>query len=298
MVKESIKRLWRWPPAPRRTSASSCWAFLAGRNARETLPQVKQSAEDSEVAIRSAAVKALRYLADQEDVPSLISILKKAATDAERYTAELALLTVCSRVGEPCTVALIAGLADAEVDARLALLHALARVGNDAALQQTLALSKEGDPAVRDEAVRMLANWKDNSVRESLLQLAQAAESPQHQLLALRGLVRVAAPLGEQPGDLALLKQVMELATRVDEKRLALGALSGGDSIEALDLAVAWLKDAELAEEAALATVTIATKIEDGDSKKVQAAIKQALDSIQNVQVREHAEQIWKLSKK
>ncbi len=265
---------------------------LTGRNAREALPQVKEAAADPDAAVRSAAVKALRYLADKDDVPALIAILEKAANDDERYTAELALLTICSRVGDASTEALIAGVTDADSTAQLSLLRALARVGNEAAMQQTVALASDGDPAVQDEAVRMLANWKDNAVVETLLELAKSSDRPNHRVLALRGLVRLAAPCGDQSGDIELLKQVMHLSKRVDERRLALGAVSGMSTADALDFAVDGLQLPDLSDEAALAVVGIAAKMDEAHKEKSSAAVKQALGVIKNEVLRQRANEI------
>jgi HEAT repeat protein len=267
---------------------------LAGRNARDALPQVKEAAADPDAAVRSAAVKALRYLADKDDVPALIAILKRAANDDERYTTELALLTVCSRVGDSSTEALIAGLTDADSTTQLALLRALARVGNEAAMQQTVALAREGDPAVQDEAIRMLANWKDKSVVETLLELAKSTDRQNRRVLALRGLVRLAAPGGDHSGDIELLKQVMQLSKRVDEQRLALGAVSGMPTAEALDFAVERLQIPELSDEAALAVIGIAAKMGEAQKEKSEAAVKQALDAIKNEKIRKRANEFLK----
>jgi HEAT repeat protein len=265
---------------------------LAGRNARDALPQVKEAAADPNAAVRSAAVKALRYLADKDDVPALITILRKAANDDECYTTELALLTVCSRVGNSSTEALIAGLKGADTTAQLALLRALARVGDEAAMKQTVALARDGAAAVQDEAIRLLANWNDNSVVETLLELAKSTDRENHRVLALRGVVRLAAPSGDQSGDIELLKQVMQLSKRVDERRLVLGAVSGMSTAEALDFAVEGLQLPALSDEAALAVIRIAAKMGETQEDKSAAAVKQALGAIKNEKIRTRANEL------
>jgi HEAT repeat protein len=268
---------------------------LASRNARDALPLVQQAATDASAEVRLAAIKALRALADKHDLPVIIAVLKNAGSDDERYAAELALLTVCRQADDVTTEAVIAALTGADVPCQLALLRVLARIGNEAARQQMVALAQDARPAVRDEAVRMLSNWTDESVVESLLEIARTGDQLNHRVLALRGLVRMAALRSDRPGNIELLKQVWQMSERIDEKRRVLGAVGGLATEDALDFAVQCLQAPQLSEEAALAVIRIASELEDQSKQSREAAVRQALGAIKSKEIRQRADEILKL---
>lgn len=271
-------------------------AVLASRNAKQGLPVVLKSTEDPERSVRLAALGALRYLADQSHTAEVVKTLKAAGDTAQRRKAELALLGVCNRGREACVGPIAAGLAEADVAARIALLHALARCGGAQALQEMAARLKDEDQSVRDEAVRMLAGWSDPAVAEQLRPIAQSDDNLRHQVLAIRGLVRLAGPQPDKPADVKTLAELMDLAKRPQEKRLVLGAIGGTDTEVSLALAVSALGDSALAEEAALAAVAIAERIKDGDKQKIRAAMAEVLKAAKNEQTRDRASKLSEAS--
>lgn len=264
---------------------------LADRNAKEALPSVLEAARGTEPSIRLAALKSLRYLADESNAADLVDLLKTAKDDGERGQAELALLVVCSRGREKCAEAVIAGLADADVAARIALLHALARAGGSDSLATIVEQLKNDDQTVQDEAVRMLAAWPDPAAKPHLMDIAKGDNS-RHQIVAIRGLVRLASPQQEQAADVETLSKVMEMAKRPEEKRLVLGLLGEVASSESLALAVSTISDTSVAEEAGLAAAKIAEKIEDGEADEIRTAMQKVLRFVQNEQTRERVQKV------
>lgn len=265
---------------------------LAARNAKDTVLTVLESAADSDASVRLAALEALRYLADVDNVPGLIDALKAAGNEAEVRKAELALLAVCSREGQACADALIAGIEDTEPAARIALLRAITRVGGSDALAVIVATLEDEEETVADEAVRMLAAWPDAAAAPHLVEIAKTSESLRRQVLALRGLVRLGSPLEDKPADVELLSEAMDLAKRSQEKRLVLGVLGGIGSPEALALALPAVDVSTLREDAGLAVVLIAEKIEDGDEAAIRSAIESVLGKVQSQTIRERAQKV------
>jgi len=261
---------------------------LAARDAKTALPKVLACAADSETQVRVAAFGALRYLAAADQVADIVALIKQTTDDAERRTATLALLSVCSRGGESCAAPIAAGLDDAEPAAKAALLTALARAGGGEALAGVVACLASDDAAVCDQAARMLSGWPTADAKPHLLALAESENERQH-VLALRGLVRLAAPAEEQPADLELLGKALKLAQRVDERRLALAVLGEANSPEALTLATTSLDDTALVDEAALAVARIAQKLEDKD--QARAALDQAAKATGSAAVKQFIKQ-------
>jgi len=265
---------------------------LAARNARDTVDTVLNSAADSDASVRVAALEALRYLADANNIAGVIDALKAAGDEVEGRKAELALLAVCSRERQACTDALIAGIEGAEPSARITLLRAIARAGGPNALDAIVAALADEDEAVADEAVRMLAAWPDAAAAPQLLEIAKKIENERRQVLALRGLVRLGSAVEDKPADVELLTQAMELARRSYEKRQVVGALGGADSSEALALALSAIDDATTQEEAGLAVVRIAENTEDGDQAAIRSAIETVLSKVKSQAVRDRAQKV------
>jgi HEAT repeat protein len=265
---------------------------LAARNAKEALSTVLEKAEAPDTAVRLAAIRALRFLADESQTAAVVKILTGAKDDTQRSQAELALLTIAGRGGPACAAPIAAGLADADATARVALLRGLARAGGPEALQTVLARVDDDDESVRDQAVRVLSGWSDPAVAGHLLEIAKKDESLRHQVLAIRGLVRLASPLGDRPGDPTMLAEVAKLAKRANEKRLLLGALGGQPTPPALALAVPLLDDPAVAEEAALAAVSIAEKIQPAEKDQVRAAMEKVGKAAKTAEIRQRAEKV------
>jgi HEAT repeat protein len=259
---------------------------LAERNAKQALPQMFAATRDQDAAVRLAALHALRMLAEERDTAGLVAVLKAAAGDTERREAEVALLAVCNRGRQACVAALVAGLAEADVPARMTLLHALGRAGGPQALAAVVQRIRTEEPVVRDEAVRMLSSWNDPAAVPPLLALAETAQNARHQLLAVRGLVRLASPVGERPADLKTLGQALALAKRPEEKRLALSALANVPTVASLNIVVPLLDDPALAEDAALAVVTIAEKMPQETRSQAKAALQKAAGRAQSLRER------------
>lgn len=263
---------------------------LAARNAKQALPAVLESAGDAEPAIRLAALRAVRYLADEDDTAKVVDLLKRASNSAERRAAQLALLTISSRGREACSEAVAAGLADADVPSRMVLLEVLARAGGPKALEAVTASLDDKSGAVRTAAVRMLSRWPTSEVLPTLKKLAQS-DDQMKRVLAVRGLVRLASPEEDKPADMATLTEAMKLAERPAEKRMVLGVLGGIPTAESFALAAAALDDPAVADEAGLAVALIAPKMPKDDAGEVKAVLERVLKVAKNESVRQQAQQ-------
>ena len=108
---------------------------------------------------------------------------------------------------------------------------------------------EDDDEAVGDEAVRVLSAWPDRAVADHLLKIAKDDDSLRHQVLAIRGLVRLAGPQADKPANLEILTEVINLAKRPQEKRLALGVLGGVATPESLAVVAPAMEHEAVAEQ-------------------------------------------------
>lgn len=265
---------------------------LAARNAKDAFPTVLASVEDPDPSVRLAAIEALRFLADENDTAAVVKIVKAANNESERRKAKLALLAVANRGRQSCADAIIDGLADADRPGRIALLHALARAGGPKALDVIAGGLDDDSQAIRDETVRLLSRWLDPAVADRLTEIAGSDEDLRHQVLAIRGLVRLASPQEDKPADLEALGKAMSLAKRPEEKRLVLGVLGGVGTRESLALVTPALDDPALVEEAGLAAVLIAERMKDGPKDELRTVLERVGKLVTNQETRQRARQV------
>jgi HEAT repeat protein len=268
-------------------------AALAARRADEALSLALRSAGDADAGVRRAALAAVRDLAGQKEAPVLVGPLirsfEAARTEDERDEAEEVLLTVCGRGRQACVEAVLAAMDGAGTPARVVLLRGLGRCGGEKALGEVLARMKDPDPAVRDEAVRVLATWAGREAAPHLIEMARAAGDRRTRILAFRGCVRLAR--GDPP-DVAMLAEALELAPRPEERRLVLGALGDVASPQSLALAVGCLEDPAVADAAGAAVVRMAAKFSAGQRDQVRAALEHVLRRVRHPEVRARAQQM------
>jgi hypothetical protein len=171
----------------------------------------------------------------------------------------------------------------------------VARVPSDRSLEALRAARRNGDAAVQDTAVRGLTDWPDARAIADMPDIARTAESLPHKVLALRGLVRMAAlPGGREPAETAkLLGEALALASRSEEKKMALAALGDVPHLAALELASGCLADKELELEAATAVVKIAKRIQSNHPEPSKAAVQKILDVCTTAGARQLAESVW-----
>jgi hypothetical protein len=113
---------------------------------------------------------------------------------------------------------------------------------------------------VKRSAILALTDWPDDTPIPDLFETARNASSPSHQVLALRGALRLIALPGSprSPREtVKLLAEAMSLAKQADEKRSVLALLPRFPSKEALELAKASLNDSEVAAEAQAAVARL-----------------------------------------
>jgi HEAT repeat protein len=264
---------------------------LAARKVTQAGSAVLRQATDSHPAVRIAALAAAQTLADPSDTETLIHLVASAADDRERNAAEAALLALSARGSERCLDAVLAALPNATTANRVTLLQALAAIGGPKAVVTIAQNFHTGAPSVQDEALRLLSEWPDPDVESYLLKIAEQSTNAVHQVLAIRGLVRIGSAQEKRSANFPLLRHVWQLTRRPEEKRLVLGALGACATPDALALAALALDDRDLAEEAALATVLIAEKLPSVSSES-RRTLEKARERSNDAAVRERADKV------
>jgi HEAT repeat protein len=237
------------------------------RRIAEALPAVVACASDSDEAVRRAAIVTMGLIGEEKQAADLVGLLSKAQTPREREEIEKALIGICGRRGAGCLPQVLPLVQSPEPANRLTALHALAGIGGAQALAAVTAALEDKNTEVQDEAVRTLSTWPgnwpdDDGAAAPLLKLARSTGKTSHQVLGLRGALEYAQSGRKLKEDdrVAMVKDLLPLITRPEEKRLAIAALGAAPTAASLEMLIAYAGEAGVAEEACLSLLNIAGK--------------------------------------
>jgi HEAT repeat protein len=235
------------------------------RHLDRALPIIVQSAEDADAGVRSAAVQAIGALGDDQQVPGLVRILQAARSQKDRADLEMALLGITGRNGLRAVPPLLPLARNGDPALRIIALRVLASAGGPDALAAVKSAVADQDETVQDEAVRTLSTWpnnwpEDSSAAEPLLALARSGSKPSYQVLALRGYLQYLQGDKRLKDDekVGKVTELLPLLTRPEEKRLAIAAIGAIPTPGALELLVAFAAEPAIAEDAWSAVVKLA----------------------------------------
>jgi HEAT repeat protein len=210
----------------------------------------------SERGVRSAAFRALRETAGEAQVPALLELLLSTKSAAERRDTERALSAALSRspAGRRADVVAAYQAADTPV-VRVSLLQVMGQSGAAEVLPLLRATLAAADPDLVRAAILGLTEWPNEEPLQELLAFAGKSQNPAHQILALRGVLKLMEHPTARPRNesVEILAAVMQLAQQPDEKKAVLAQLPGYPTREALKIAEAAVSEPAVAEEAKMA---------------------------------------------
>jgi HEAT repeat protein len=212
-----------------------------------------KTARDPNREVRREAVRALRTTAEPAHVPELLALLRRANTAADRVELERTLASTLKRYEEPGVGPVVDAFRSArDSQLRASLLLVLGSVGNPAGLKTLKEALKEKEPDVARAAILGLTEWPSAEPMPDLLQTARQTSNPSHQVLAVRGYIKLASLSSRRPAKetVALLAEALPLARQPEEKKAILGLLPRYSCPEALDLASTLADEEAVAEEA------------------------------------------------
>jgi HEAT repeat protein len=224
------------------------------RGATAAAPTLLQMAHDPNPEVRRESLRALRGSASGSDIPNLLSLVLKPAQRSDRAEAVRSLTTVLRRSDSSHFSSVLSSFASAgDTESRTALMQVMGQSGNHTALLLLRGSLKEEDANLTRAAILALTDWPDSTPIPDLLETAAASSSsPAHQVLALRGVLRLissSAQARPPRESVKLLASVMSLAKQADEKRAVLALLPRFPTPEALELARDSLNDSQVAAE-------------------------------------------------
>jgi len=272
--------------------------ILRDRQAKDAVGTLLQQARAGDPAVRKAAFKALADLAEPKDLPALVKLLIELKIDELRGDAERAVAMVSRRILEQShradeVLSALSAPKGLAADAKSSLLRVLQGIGTSEAFQAVRQAVKDKSAAVKDAAVRALAEWPTDQAVDALLEFYGTTKSETLRVVALRGCVRLLGT-GSRPASetVGACRQLLESARRPDEKKLILGCLANLPDPDALKLVEPMLADKTVRAEAELAMVRVARQVAGSAPGRAKAAAKLLLEKSANPTIRKQAEAV------
>jgi HEAT repeat protein len=239
------------------------------------VPALLKAADDSDAAIRAAALAALGSTIEFGDLEVLVKRVAGAQSADDADAAEKALRDACQRMPDrdACAEKLVAAMAGAASPVKCRFLEILSSMGGAKALAAMGAAVKDADPEIQETGSRLLGSWMDVDVAPVLLDLAQNSTDPKYQIRALRGYIRVVRQFTiPDPERAKMCRAALGIAQRTAEKKLILEVMGRYPSADMLSLAMETTKTPELKAQAVAVAMLIAQKT-GGQSKELQKAL-------------------------
>jgi len=270
---------------------------IGERNALTAVETLLKTAQDDEASVRLESLKVLKVIAAPRHLPTLVKLLMNAQDKTQRTEAERCVAAVARKIENEnrraeAILPVLPSVKD--ITSRCSLLSVLGKIGDDNALPVLRAALKDKDVNVRDAAIRALADWPDPRLIDDLRKVARNSDNKLHQVLALRGFVRLIGLDSDRPPDqtLKLYRQAMQLAPNVDEKKMVLSGLANIKTFAALQMAAAYLQDKTLQQEAEAAVVRIAERTRAGHPQETRAVLQKVIQISKDDSVRRQAHKL------
>ncbi|MFW6139845.1 MAG: HEAT repeat domain-containing protein [Acidobacteriota bacterium] len=275
---------------------------ISNKQAFSCADLVLSQAQSPDEDLRSTALSNLERVVDENDVSSLITLLKEAETQREIRWLQQALQAACQFIPEPEKRAekVLEALAESEDDKKPVFLRPLSGIGGEKALEAVLEYKESEDLETSSEAFYALVQWKAIEAADELLILGKMAEEKKQRYLSLKSYIGlVTSSEMDDENKLEMLRDARTIPEETDEEKLILSGLEKIKTIDSLELAAEFLYHEELKESAAriIAHIALPEPLKEGLSgERVVFLLKEALkfieDEFEREQILEYINQI------
>ncbi len=268
---------------------------LHERNAVEAAAALVKVASTGDYSVRVEALKALRSLAGQGEIPALVDLIFVVEPEqADEVGRTLAAVARRNSSHKECTENILSKLNQAKNDElRVALLMTLGGLGNDLALPVLRRGLEDESSDIRYAAIKALSAWPNMAAAEDLLKVVRSTSNLTHRVLALRGYIDLiyaaSLPAAQK---LERCRQAMELADRDSERKKVLSVLAKLNTLEAFQMAMSKLDEPSLKNEAAQAACVIAEKIYTKKGRQIQGDLEKIIEANVSESITQKAREI------
>lgn len=229
--------------------------LAARRHSTAAAPAFWRAADDTDPAVRAAALVGLGAVIEAADLPKLVARLAVAKEEQETKALDQALRDVCLRATdrEAAATQLAAALPKAAGPVQARILKSLADVGGAASLAAVAAAARSDNESLRDAAFQVLGQWKSIDAAPVLIDLQTSGSDERLKSRAIRAYIRIARQF-DMPAErrAEMCRTALDAAERDADKRLVLEVVLRYPSDEMRAIAQDAAKIAALRDEAML----------------------------------------------
>jgi HEAT repeat protein len=227
---------------------------LAARGAHDKIDIVTPLLNSNDPNVRAAAYASLKQLAGEDNLDQLFILLSSSTQATETLDVQAALIAVTAHAKNrsQLTEKVLQQMDKAPADKKTLYFNILASIGDKKALTAISKAFEHGDAPTKQAAVTALSQWADVSAAPELLLISKQATDAGLKNQALRGYV-AAISKSDYPADekIIYLRDAMEVAQTVPQKRLILVEAASNKTFPALVFISKYLDDPQLQDEAA-----------------------------------------------
>ena len=274
--------------------------LISRRRMTSSVPLLLKAATDNDQKIRSSALRKVGELGSVTELPALLDLLERFNTSQDLEAVKRALSAICMKADNPksYTMKLTHLLSRVQPMQKVALLHVLGVIGGADSLDAVRAEVNNPNEVVREAAISALCAWKTADAAPYLLALAKESPFSSRKTATLRGYINLVRDESlSTVKKHEMCRQASALIQRNEEKKLLLGVLGTVPSVEALSMAMTYMGDPLVRNEACFAVVAISEKIVLQNPDEVAEAIGKVLKATKNRNVTRRARQVLNKAK-
>jgi HEAT repeat protein len=240
--------------------------------------------QDRTPKVRQEAALALRLIAQDGDIPEMLSALQSEKTDAVRKELENSIVATALRINDPAQRdPLVIGVLGTAKDRenKSSLIRILGRIGTAQGLATIVPALKDRDKEVMMATVRALSEWPTPAAYSDLHTLATTSTDRTVRTLAVRGVVRTTGLDTSLTHDAKLgrYREAFALTKDAEEKKQLLALMGAAPSLASFTMAAECVKDPTLKADAEITLVTIAEPIAKDHPAVVAPQLEQLVSS-------------------
>jgi HEAT repeat protein len=270
-------------------------ALIGSRRVTSAAVWILEAIDAGDAIVRIAAIEALGRILDPSDLSVLVEKALSSGPEEEVAAAIGALNAACLRAEDrdACSAALSESIADADLAGKTMLFELLGTIGGEQALSTIVNAAKVGSPEVQDVATRVLGEWVGTDVAPALLDLSSSLQDNRFRIRSLRGYIRIARQFDLTTEErIDMCEEAFAVSTRDDERKLILEVLGRNGTSRSFALALPYLDEPTLQEDAAAAIVAMAENLIPTDGPAVKAALERVVEITTDAERKTMARQI------
>ncbi|MCW8850614.1 MAG: HEAT repeat domain-containing protein, partial [Melioribacteraceae bacterium] len=243
-----------------------------------------QTAKSENIHLRIASYESLGIISDPDQLNDLLKVFLSIENASELKKMENTLAKTAlknEKINERAVMFLDVLDRTKDFKQEMSLIRILGATGDKNAYSKIKEYLFDKNPEVKKVAIQSLYNWPNLDPLGDMLNIITTEENQTHKTVALRGYINLLkTQQSEYDGNIIdKYESVLEYVNEDSEKLMILSGLSELVSLDAVDLALDYLNDSNVKEEAELALMKILNQVRWRNPNEAYDALEKMLES-------------------